>query len=595
MLPRTAVYITWEELFDVRPKEEEILETVRQFNRQSAAILLARLEARLFLDLAIRNESETIRLQSFLVANFWDDELLTRAKERMGTSRLDYRIAFHSQQILTLMRSVVLHSLPTGGTEPDIDKDARFALGRALLKTSSLLMSGEMKAKIAQDRRKPSARNYLRLQLSLGAGNEVTNPPPVMNGVARSAVIFEEILTRTPTPIDLSKALEGRTGLSLNTYVDLTLGLLSAYLGRKPSELVENAGISILGPDYFGPSVSSETAHKFWEMESTTFDELRTRLSMESELIPCQDFTAFRMRPFVRLDNGKLFCINPGFVQEKLEVGLFWTITNNLQGADRKSAFDAWGKLFEAYINETLQTAVDPAREEYFPRPDFIGKKHHHESFDGILVAGRVCAVFECKGGFLPNDAKYAEDLDEFVKALERKFGTDQRAGVEQLVRKINQVFSRDMKVRRELEGVDVSAVEIVVPVLVVQDNFASSLFTLPWLARSFRDLMRKTAALDERIVWPSLVVLHVEDVERLSSYVKAGAFTLSECLLDFSAKGDPAPGRLFSFDLLFPEYLREKGIEKVPPTELDRTLRKVLERVSMRFFGRHLEPSLTP
>jgi len=287
-----------------------------------------------------------------------------------------------------------------------------------------------MKTEIAQHRRRPSAKNYLRLQLSVGAGNELNNPPPVMNGVARSTIMFEEILKNTPARIDLGKALESHTGLSLDSYVDLTLGVLTNYLGRRPKELIENAGISIVGPEtHFGTSVSPEITHKFWEMESTTMDGLRAALSAASGLVPHQDFTVFRMKPFVRLDNGNLFCVNPGFIQEKLEVGLFWTIANTLQGADRQNAFETWGKLFEAYINQSLQTAVDPTRERYIPRPYFIGKKHHHESFDGILLAGRICAVFECKGGFLPNNAKYADDLDEFVKALEKKFGTDPNAG----------------------------------------------------------------------------------------------------------------------------------------------------------------------
>jgi hypothetical protein len=128
-----------------------------------------------------------------------------------------------------------------------------------------------------------------------------------------------------------------------------------------------------------------------------------------------------------------------------------------LQGEDRKNAFDTWGKLFEAYVNQILGTAVNPAKEKYIPCPDFTKKKHHHEAFDGILLAGRVCAVFECKGGFLPNNAKYAESLDEFLKGLEKKFATDPGAGLEQLVRKISQVFAAHKNDQRELEGIDLS------------------------------------------------------------------------------------------------------------------------------------------
>jgi hypothetical protein len=547
-----AVYLTWEELFGNIPTEEEVRQVLLTLNRQSTLVLLARLGIHLFLDQFRRNASETTYLQSFLISNFWDDEVLNRAKEKMGAARIDFRRAFHSQQILTLLKWATLHARANGGFEPDTDKDARFLLGRCLLKTSDLLFSRSMRSDIDRDRRSPSAKKYLRLQLALGAGLEVTNPPPVVNGVARSTTIFEDILKGASVSVDLNSALKQRTGVSLDSYVDLTLGALAIYLCRTQKDLIDNSSYAVLNPTtFFGSSVPTEITERFWDMESCTIDELATTLSAPNELVECQDFTAFRMKPFLRLNTGSVICINPGFVREKLEIGLFWTIVNSLQGEDRQKAFDTWGELFETYVNQKLATAVDPGKERYIPRPDFEKKKQHHEAFDGILVSGRVCAVFECKGGFLPNNAKYAENLDHFVEGLEKKFATDAGAGLEQLTRKIAQVFAGDKKEQRYLENIDLSLVDIVVPVLVVQDNFVSSIFTLPWLAKTFRDAMRKKS-LNRRVVLTSLLVLHVEDVENVHTYVKAGDFSLAECLLYAGKKGDPGPSRLFAFaDLL--------------------------------------------
>jgi hypothetical protein len=385
--------------------------------------------------------------------------------------------------------------------------------------------------------------------------------------------------------------LKRQAGISLDSYVDLTYGALAIYLGSTPKDLIENAALAVLNPNtFFGDSIPPGMAEKFWEMESCTISEFATILSGRSELVPHQDFTAFRMKPFLRLGTGNVICVNPGFVQEKLEIGLFWTIVNNLQGEDRKNAFDTWGKLFEAYVNQILGTAVNPAKEKYIPCPDFTKKKHHHEAFDGILLAGRVCAVFECKGGFLPNNAKYAESLDEFLKGLEKKFATDPGAGLEQLVRKISQVFAAHKNDQRELEGIDLSQIDIVVPVLVVQDNFVSSFLTVPWLAKSFRDLMRKKT-LNHKVVLTSLLVLHVEDVENLHTYVKAGDFSLGECLIQAGKKGDPGPGRLFAFADLLRLFLREKKIDRVPTNDFDRKFREVLDRLCLRFFKQKFEP----
>jgi hypothetical protein len=85
MLQQTAVYLTWEELFDTLPTETEVRDVIRTFNRQSTVVLLARLAIQLFLDQCRRDTAETIYLQSFLISDFMDDELLDRAKQRMPT------------------------------------------------------------------------------------------------------------------------------------------------------------------------------------------------------------------------------------------------------------------------------------------------------------------------------------------------------------------------------------------------------------------------------------------------------------------------------------------------------------------------------
>jgi len=236
---------------------------------------------------------------------------------------------------------------------------------------------------------------------------------------------------------------------------------------------------------------------------------------------------------------------------------------------------------------------VNPATEKYVARPDFKEKKHHHEAFDGILLSGRMCVVVECKGGFLPNNAKYADNLGQFIMNLEKKFGNEPGAGVEQLARKISQVFAANPKERRELEGIDLSPIDIVVPVLVVQDNFVSSMFTVPWLAKLFRDLLRKKS-INRKVVWTSLLVLHVEDVESIQTYIKTGDFSVGECLLYAGKCGDPGSAQgLFEFSDLFRRFLTEKNIQPVK-AGANRQFEEILDRATLRLFNRKFE-TLSP
>ncbi len=199
MAKQWAVFLTWKELFDHSPTEEEVAEVIRKFNRESTVVLLSRMGIHLFLDRFRADASETIFLQGFLISNFLDREVLNRLKERLPTAKIDFRRAFHQQQILTALKLAVRHTTPIGGLEPDKDANARFALGRCLLKTNDLLPSEQMATQIAHDRKNPlSTKKYLRIQLAVGAGYEVFNPPPVPSGIVRSKIIFEfQFLTPT--------------------------------------------------------------------------------------------------------------------------------------------------------------------------------------------------------------------------------------------------------------------------------------------------------------------------------------------------------------------------------------------------------------
>jgi hypothetical protein len=595
MQNRFAVFITWDELYGSLPTKEEVCDVLKQFNRQSTILLLARIGIHLFLERFRRKDQETIELQSFLIRNFWNDEVLDQAKKKLGSERLDFRRGFHLQQVLTLLKWAVLYASPTGGIEPDKDIDARYALGTCLLKASDLLLSTPMRDAIGRARQSRSPKRCPRVQLHVGAGNEINNPPPVVNAVVRNEAIFGEILRKSKGTFDVCGRFKERTGLSVESYVDMTLGALAIYLCRTQKELIDNPGLSVINPDtFFGEVVPLDQAQKYWQMESNTIEALEAELSMKTELQPQQDFTAFRMKPFLRLEAGSVVCVNPGFLQEKLEIGLFWTMVNSLEGEDRKKAFDTWGELFQVYISETFERAVNRSREKYIPFPAFSGKKHHHEAFDGMLLSDRICAVLECKGGFLPNKAKYAEEIDQFLGSLDQKFGSADGAGIEQLVRKIGQLFADDEKDQRRLADFDLAKVEVVIPVLIVQDNFVSSFLTIPWLARLFRDSMRKKK-LKRNVVWTSLLVLHVEDVENLNAYIKAGDFSLSECLLFAGKKGDPGPGRLFAFADILREFLEETGITHVPQNEFDKKFGEIINRVTLRFFKRDFEPLVEP
>lgn len=587
-----AVYVTWEELYSKRPTKEEILEELRHLDRLHSVILLSRINAHLFLDGNRRSSEETNALQRFLIGAFFDDNTLSHAKEKLGNAHPDFRRAFHIPQVLALLKDTVTGAAETGGIRPDVDKEARYSLGRCLIKTSDLLMTPEMSRLIEKARRSDSVKNMLAIQLQGGSAFEINNPPPLKSSVVRSDIMFSEVMPRVKSPLNVGTEFVRQTGLDLNTYLDMLFGVIAHYLSKKQQQLIEDPGLAVINPNtFFGKEVSPDHARRFWEMESASLEELKPELQEKAGLQPHQDFTVFRRRPFVRIGADTVVCLNPGFVQEKLEVGLFWSIVNHLSNdEDRKRMFDSWGQAFQEYVNHLLATSVHKDSEKHIPFPNFAGKKHRHEAFDAIVTCGKVCIVIESKGGFLSASAKYAEDNEKFLGDLDLKFGAQPGGGVEQLVRKIAQIFAAQESERREIEGLDISSVEVVVPVLVVQDLFVASPFTAPWLAKLFRDNMRKKALM-KKVVWTGLVLMDIGELESIRPFMISSSISFTDFVMERARKGDPgSDSRIFTFGDTSQQLVKERAISETPHSDFDDRFDRVINRVSMRFFNRPFE-----
>jgi len=354
---------------------------------------------------------------------------------------------------------------------------------------SDLLVTPENVAALKPDR--PAIKRKIALQLQLGPGIEITNPPAIHMSIVRSDAIFGEILRKVGSQSNLRAAFERNTGMALEDYVDHVLGILTYYVTLDFHKLIDDPGLASIALKTFFAQSAEEIVLKFWRSELTTFEALRATLTEESELKPHHDFMAFRKRPVLEVAPGVAIPLHLGFLQEKLETGLFWAVFNSLgTRQERSDLFTDWGHLFEAYVSQVLDQRVQGPREKYFAFPTF--SDNGDEAFDGVICAEECWVVMEYKGGFLSATAKYAEDEGKFIDDLDRKFGAAKGAGVEQLVRKVASIFAERPAARRSLNGLSAAGVRVVIPVLIVQDAFVSSELTSSYLVDAFETLKRK-------------------------------------------------------------------------------------------------------
>lgn len=306
---------------------------------------------------------------------------------------------------------------------------------------------------------------------------------------------------------------------------------------------------------------------------------------MPSELRPYHDFIAFRKRPFLEVESANVIPIHLGFVQEKLESGLFWTVFNSLETpAERSALFTDWGHLFEGYVSELIGKCFAGSNATYHPFPKF--EDNGDEAFDGVVVEGKYWVVMEYKGGFLTAKAKYAEDEEEFIRDVDKKFGRAKGAGIEQLARKLGTIFSSAVGKRRSLVGIDPSNAKIVIPVLIVQESFISSEITAPYLADEFASMKHKLE-LDDGVYFCFPLIIDVSEFETLKPYLTTGKISFIDCLMERVKIGGSS---ILSFRDYFREYLQRQNIPPIRDEELVLRFREIMNRISLRFFKKPFE-----
>jgi len=581
--PVLITYPTWKEMFGERPSFDDLLKEIRQFDKTNTAWFIARLN--MLLALGRFHSQEIIPIQNLILGLLIDEELLDRLKKTFGTERIDERQPFHSLQFLLLLKLVLLEAGKTGSRRPDSDRQAGYTLGRCLLMANDLLSSDKGLHAIRSNRASEKRRR-LALLLQTGSGMEVNNPPDIVASVARSELIYGQILRKTQCSLNIPAVFKAQTGIGLDEYVDFIFGTLAYYFAFKWEQVMENAGLACVNTKTFFAQAQF-AATRWWQIEETTVDSLAQTLQIPNNLKSHHDFIALRRTPFLEVAKDNAIPLHLGFVQEKLEVGLFWAIFNSLKTPEeRGKLFTDWGHLFENYVAEILGSSFAAPNEVFTPFPQFAD--NHEESFDGVISAGNRLFVLEYKGGFLKAEAKYAEDEEALIDDVNRKFGKGEDGGLRQLARKMGQVFAADPRMRRVITGVDTTKSTVVIPILIVQDTLVASEIIHPFLYEVFGSLKRMQT-FERRITVVGPLVLSVGDIETLRPYLKSGKVSFGECMMERVGLGGK---KHISFHDFFRDYLASRGVGPMWDEDARTLFRQVMDRVSKRFFNAPLASS---
>jgi hypothetical protein len=519
----SGVIFSYSDVFDRQATTEELIALVEKIPLRHAVFVISRIN--LALRYAMQEQGQFGKVQEMLIAGHIDDEILALLKARFPTVKCDERPVFLPQNLLSVLRIVVTHCDPAPPPKTEDDESVRYGIGRACLMMNSLLFTPAegtaLKSGTEDDRR-------TELMTQTIAGFELINSPKADHLMPRLQVMYR-ILLRDPSVtsrialecegFDFEREFNGLVGIPLERWLFVIFAIYTYFLnGANP--LDPHPEFMLINPEKFcGESgITRAELDTVLATISIPTAELKSAIENETSTDPRHDFVAFRSKPLLRVEEGKLLPADLAFIVEKCHTGVQWALHDKLPIKRRQTVFNAWGVLFEEYVHWLLEGMRTELPIRYFRAPKWRNTKV--ESFDGVLLQGQVLVPAEYKGGFLSRGARYSGNSRDLLTELDAKFAT----GCDQLAEKIGALFTEDDTIRKELEELPVDHFRSIVPVLVLQDHIFRVPFLNWYLNKKFQERLRHSRLRSGVSVRP-LTVINIQDLESIVHSAEGGNF----------------------------------------------------------------------
>jgi hypothetical protein len=460
------------------------------------------------------------------------------------------RPIFFRQQLLFLLKKIVLLGSPDGTIKPQQNGSDWYSLGRMCLDITNFLDPERHESNTNAKNWFEQLRNSLIARLT--PGFELLHPPSFQRGVVRSRAILRLFETKHPEFADgksLNNFFFERQGVHLTTFFEITMAIYTHFLTVTDGEeifegvperfrLDRSVYFRLLGiPKSELDAYFSLLARQLFQLK----DEIKKDFVVTS--YPHCDFTTFRRFPLLLLNEQVFTCLDIGFLLEKVSFGLFRTLHNSLPDdekqinrksptlANRLSAY--WGEAVESYFQHLLENAPG-----FFPDLTFDTGKGRSQQIDGLIYDGDSAAVIEVKAQYLTASAKYGS-TDKLLEELNRKFGLKKRSkedssrgALDQLLSDIEKLFPKNVDVTGQARNFscpsEFLSAHNIFPVLVIDETYLACPF-VQWRLMAWFDAELKTRAICGSVKIHPLLVVSLEFLEAIEEPIKKGTFSFLE------------------------------------------------------------------
>jgi hypothetical protein len=512
-----AVYITYQELFDRHPTQEELNQLISGLDALKTTMVAARLNTMVRRSVSQEDPNGGLNFQSWFVKEFFDDETRKRLMDRFGNENPNRRPVCHPIQLLSIMRITLAMAAGGGESQAEFTERDRHKFGTACLMVNDLFCTLEEREHIQTG---PQDERMKHLLLQVLAPGEASNPTPFRNLLFRSYYVYRialqdpEIIYKIRKEcegLDFERNFEDVVGTPLQGWLSLVIGLYTHLFNHSLEEFVGNPSVFVVDRKTIleKPALTTAQVNSFFDRLSSSFEDLREELKRLRRVDERFDLVPFMAKPFLEFAPGRCFCVDLALLSEKLNNGPYFLLSSLLPERKREPVFKAWGILFEAYVNWLLRGLEGRHGATFYP--DTRWDDESNKSFDAVFVKARLVVTMEFKGGFLKQEARYSNDVNAFTADLDTKIGV----GCKQLARDTAQLFPEKGK-RKRLHGVPIpSNTEWVLPVLVVQDLILRTPFINYFLNQRFQ-AERKRFPTESKVEVLPLNVIQVSTLESL-------------------------------------------------------------------------------
>ena len=339
-------------------------------------------------------------------------------------------------------------------------------------------------------------------------------------------------LEKTDSNIDVNDIFYQATGLTLRKYYHLIALVVVKYLNLSPEAILEGEEslfIDIKGSPGLKPLYDKLLPHACISV-STLAAETGKPTGLTNE------FRLWRQYPLVRLSDDHIMCVDIRFLLDKLESGIFWIIRDELEKhkrGDGQKIISLWGKVFEDYAASIIKRGINsqtPSMEKYILNPKYVGKSEN-ECIDIAVCSDENLILLECKAPLLSAKVKFSGEFDKLRRELRTKLvetkterGKTKLKGIGQLWDAIQTLGHTNRKKRRRVEGVDISKVKKIYPVLVLSDSVFGTPCMNCFLNSEFQRFV-KHGNLKKHLTIMPLTVLTVEHLEELEPWLNESPF----------------------------------------------------------------------